>query len=173
MVTKNGTLCASMKIQMPTMDCSILGFAHLSSFYITSPVDHMQVVTESSASLTGRRMIFLHTDHSGLNKFSGENDGNFTLLLPEIQRMVDNGLSIVTSRYQANGEGAGNKHWMIPRAVSRLFTGRSEIIDKIKGALQDDRAQHVEQQKVFVITGLGGLGKSEICLQVANLWREE
>lgn len=48
-------------------------------------------------------MIFLNTDHSGLNKFSGENDENYALLLPEIQRMVDNGHSIVTSRHQPKG----------------------------------------------------------------------
>jgi hypothetical protein len=46
-------------------------------------------------------MIFLNTDHSGLNKFSGKNDENYALVLPEIQRMVDNGPSIVASRHQS------------------------------------------------------------------------
>lgn len=50
-------------------------------------------------------MIFLNTDHSGLNKFSGKHDENYALLLPEIQRMVDNGPSIVTSRHQSKGRG--------------------------------------------------------------------
>ena len=72
------------------------------------------------------------------------------------------------------GEVAGNKHWLVPRGVNKLFTGRSEIIDRIKGAIQDDDgAKHADKQKVFVITGLGGMGKSEICLQVANILREE
>lgn len=71
------------------------------------------------------------------------------------------------------GEAAGNKHWLVPRGVNKLFTGRSEIIDRIKAALQDDGAQHAGKQKVFVITGLGGMGKTEICLQVANILREE
>jgi nucleoside-triphosphatase THEP1 len=30
-----------------------------------------------------------------------------------------------------------------------------------------------QQDRVFVITGLGGLGKSEICLKIANEMREE
>lgn len=62
---------------------------------------------------------------------------------------------------------------MVPRGVNKLFTGRSEIIDRIKGAIQDDSARNAEKQKVFVITGLGGMGKTEICLQVANMLREE
>ena len=47
-------------------------------------------------------MISLDTDHSGLNKFSGEDDENFRLVLPEIRRMVENGGSTVTERYHAN-----------------------------------------------------------------------
>lgn len=73
----------------------------------------------------------------------------------------------------SESEAAGNKHWLVPRSVNRLFTGRSEIIDRIKGAIRDDGTQHADKQKVFVITGLGGMGKTEICLQVANTLREE
>ncbi|KFX97135.1 hypothetical protein V490_02942 [Pseudogymnoascus sp. VKM F-3557] len=133
-----------------------------------------RVVTASSATLIERRMIFLDTDHSGLNKFTGKDDENYALVLPEIQRMVDNGPSIVASRHQSKkSEAAGNKHWLVPRGVNKLFTGRSEIIDKIKGAIRNDSTQHADKQKVFVITGLGGMGKTEICLQVANILREE
>jgi len=48
-------------------------------------------------------MIFLNTDHSGLNKFSGMHDENFALLLPEIKRMVDGGPSIVIDRHRRKG----------------------------------------------------------------------
>ncbi|KFZ13047.1 hypothetical protein V502_06789 [Pseudogymnoascus sp. VKM F-4520 (FW-2644)] len=147
-------------------------------FYENTDADYAlfktRVVTASSATLSGRRMIFLNTDHSGLNKFTGKNDENYAWVLPEIQRMVDNGPLIVTSRYQSKeGESAGNKHWLVPRKVNKLFTGRSEIINRIKVAIRDNSAQNAEKQKVFVITGLGGLGKSEICLQVATVLREE
>ncbi|KFY07138.1 hypothetical protein V492_07413, partial [Pseudogymnoascus sp. VKM F-4246] len=147
-------------------------------FYEDTDADYTllktRVVTASSATLSGRRMIFLNTDHSGLNKFSGKNDENFALLLPEIQRMIDDGPSIVARRHQPKEvEASGNKHWLVPRGASKLFTGRTEIIDRIKGAIQDDSSQNSEKQKVFVITGMGGMGKSEICLQVANILREE
>jgi hypothetical protein len=51
-------------------------------------------------------MIPLDTDHSGLNKFSGEDDENFKRVLPEIRRMVEGGSSIVTERHRANGKWA-------------------------------------------------------------------
>lgn len=53
-------------------------------------------------------MIPLDIDHSGLNKFSGEDDVNFKRVLPEIQRMVEGGGSIVTERYRVNGKVAVN-----------------------------------------------------------------
>jgi adenylylsulfate kinase-like enzyme len=62
---------------------------------------------------------------------------------------------------------------MVPRAVNNLFTGRSELLDVIQDALRSDSTHCAEEQKRFVITGLGGQGKSEICLKVASLLREE
>lgn len=61
-------------------------------------------MSQQSATQLGKRMIPLDTDHSGLNKFSGEDDENFRLVLPEIQRMVKSGGSIVTERHRANGK---------------------------------------------------------------------
>jgi hypothetical protein len=49
-------------------------------------------------------MIFLNTDHSGLNKFSGGDDEKFKLVLPEIRRMIRDGSSIVAERYRAKGK---------------------------------------------------------------------
>jgi hypothetical protein len=49
-------------------------------------------------------MIALDTHHSGLNKFSGIDDENFRLVLPEIRRMVEDGPKIVAKRYLAKGK---------------------------------------------------------------------
>ncbi|KAM0130833.1 hypothetical protein ACHAO1_007614 [Botrytis cinerea] len=135
-----------------------------------------QVVSSQSATLPGKRMIFLNTDHSGLNKFSGEGDENFTLLLPEIQRMVRDGLSIVVDRHRVKDVGAasyGNVHWMVPRTINPLFTGRNELLHRIQEAIHYDSTSDLNKQKRFVITGLGGQGKSELCLQIANQMRKE
>ena len=47
-----------------------------------------KTVTPQSATLTGKRRMFLETDHSGLNKFWGEQDDNFQLFLPEVRTIV-------------------------------------------------------------------------------------
>jgi hypothetical protein len=70
-------------------------------------------------------------------------------------------------------ESAGNVHWMVPRAVNTLFTGRTELLDQIQAAFRENSTSTPKTQRRFVITGLGGLGKSEVSLNAANLMREE
>jgi hypothetical protein len=69
---------------------------------------------------------------------------------------------------------AKSVHWNIPRTINNLFTGRTEVLDKIKDSLRrSNNTLSTEQQKRFIITGLGGQGKSEICLKVADELRQE
>ena len=58
-----------------------------------------QLVDHQSASLHGKRAIYLTTDHSGLNKFRGPEDENFLLVRPEIQRMVQTAPQTIKERY--------------------------------------------------------------------------
>lgn len=46
----------------------------------------------------------MDADHSGLNKFSGHDDSNFALFLPELRRMVENSGSVVADRYRGKGK---------------------------------------------------------------------
>lgn len=62
----------------------------------------------------------------------------------------------------------GNVHWNVPRSSNTLFTGRDALLERIKSAIQNDTLE----QSVFVITGLGGLGKSEVCLRIAHEMRQ-
>jgi phage/plasmid-associated DNA primase len=62
---------------------------------------------------------------------------------------------------------------MVPRAVNDLFTGRGELLLRIQKAIHCDSTSSSDKQKRFVIAGLGGQGKSEICLQVASQMREK
>jgi len=60
----------------------------------------MQIVKPQSSGFVGAKMIYLDTDHSGVAKFSGLQDENFTLVLPEIRKMARDGPSAVIKRYQ-------------------------------------------------------------------------
>jgi hypothetical protein len=66
-----------------------------------------------------------------------------------------------------------NVHWLVSQTVNSLFTGRSELIERIQHIFRVSGSTGTTVQTRFVITGLGGQGKSEVCVQVANLMREE
>jgi hypothetical protein len=67
----------------------------------------------------------------------------------------------------------GNVHWVVSKCANSLFTGRSELITRIQDAFHPDREIIKTEQKRLVIIGMGGLGKSEVCIRAANLLREE
>jgi hypothetical protein len=67
----------------------------------------------------------------------------------------------------------GNVHWVVSKSANGLFTGRSELITRIQGAFHPEKDDITTEQKRLVITGMGGLGKSEVCIRAANLMREE
>jgi len=66
-----------------------------------------------------------------------------------------------------------NMHWRVRRPITSLFTGRTELLDRIRSVFRVRNDPNSQKQQRFVITGMGGLGKSEVCLQIANLLREE
>ncbi|KAI9677975.1 MAG: hypothetical protein M1822_008083 [Bathelium mastoideum] len=65
-----------------------------------------------------------------------------------------------------------NMHFHIPRLLNPLFTGRTEVVQEMQDAL-NTRESLPGGQRRFVLTGLGGQGKSEICIKVANLVRQQ
>jgi hypothetical protein len=66
-----------------------------------------------------------------------------------------------------------NVHWLVYQTANSLFTGRSELVDRIQHAFRLRGSTGTAVQTRLVITGMGGQGKSEVCVQVANLMREE
>ncbi|CZR68764.1 uncharacterized protein PAC_18663 [Phialocephala subalpina] len=66
-----------------------------------------------------------------------------------------------------------NQHWIVPRQINPHFTGRTQILQTLREKLctgKDDT--HEKVQKRFVIRGMGGSGKSEVCLKFAYENRE-
>ena len=114
-------------------------------------------------------MMYLDTDHSGLNKFSGKDDPNFKIVGSVIETMVRE--APLPGLCGPPTDFLENVLWLVPRIVNNLFTGRTETITKIMTSISNSR--HMRQQHRFIITGMGGQGKSEICLQIANKIRQE
>ncbi|KAJ4374688.1 hypothetical protein N0V86_007561 [Didymella sp. IMI 355093] len=144
-------------------------------FYEKRPARYgLQFVSRQSATLIGQKMMYMDADHSGLNMFRGADDKNFMLLLRELQRIVEGSKSVVADRHRSKDVlPAGNVHWMVPRAVNSLFTGRDKVVKGLQTALSKDSGPDETQQTRVVVTGIGGMGKSEVCLKVAELVRED
>ncbi|ERF73592.1 hypothetical protein EPUS_00845 [Endocarpon pusillum Z07020] len=65
-----------------------------------------------------------------------------------------------------------NEHWIVPRGSSTHFTGRAIVIEEVQERLCNPARELESKQRRFVIVGMGGIGKSEICLKVAENIRE-
>lgn len=68
---------------------------------------------------------------------------------------------------------AMNVHWTVKQRPSALFTGRDEIVQTIIDAIDPRLNDSKTLDKMFVITGMGGQGKSEVCLNVASKLRNQ
>ena len=61
---------------------------------------------------------------------------------------------------------------LVPNPSTR-FTGRMEIIAKLKGHFSTNSNDGVQKRKYFLLHGLGGIGKSQICLKFIEEMSEQ
>ncbi|OCL03456.1 TPR-like protein, partial [Glonium stellatum] len=61
-----------------------------------------------------------------------------------------------------------NIHWLVPRSVNSFFTGRTETLNRLQQELCPAGKCREVKQRRFVIVGMGGSGKSEVCLKFAE-----
>lgn len=64
-------------------------------------------------------------------------------------------------------------HWVVSRAANPWFTGREDVVQEL-GTVIDSAltAGPPEKQCQIVVSGIGGQGKSELCLQLAHRFRQ-
>jgi polynucleotide 5'-kinase involved in rRNA processing len=123
--------------------------------------------------------MYLNTDHSGLNKFHGDDDENFQLIVPVLRETIENGSSCVdmslgiqkSQKLTEKRSLSKNVHWTVSRPSNMLFTGRAELLRSIENILRQKQNELIRTQCRVVITGMGGQGKSEMCLQIADRLR--
>ncbi|KUL83171.1 hypothetical protein ZTR_10123 [Talaromyces verruculosus] len=64
-------------------------------------------------------------------------------------------------------------HWTVTRHPNRLFTGRDVILRDLESIVRKTAKDHSRREQCsIVITGMGGQGKSELCLQLVNRVRQ-
>jgi hypothetical protein len=67
-----------------------------------------------------------------------------------------------------------NIYWNVPRPTNPYFTGRRDILTELREKLcnNDEDEATPKLQKRFIIYGIGGSGKSEVCVKFAEENRE-
>ncbi|EXJ80944.1 hypothetical protein A1O3_07232 [Capronia epimyces CBS 606.96] len=64
-------------------------------------------------------------------------------------------------------------HWIVARSPNTLFTGREDILRELETTVLGAVADPLRQDRCsIVVFGMGGQGKSEICLQLAHRVRK-
>jgi len=66
-----------------------------------------------------------------------------------------------------------NEHFIVNLAVNPHFTGRYDIRKDLKENLITDRHMRPHAQERYVLYGLGGSGKTQVCLKFAQDHREK
>jgi Heterokaryon incompatibility protein (HET) len=103
----------------------------------------------------------------------GEGENAFNRLKEEInKRSGETNIAVVMpgTRLTSPGfsEPPGHAHWMVTRPTNALFTGREDLLQELDGIVRDAVKGPPDQTQCrIVISGMGGQGKSEICLQLA------
>ncbi|KAM0721473.1 hypothetical protein Q7P37_002397 [Cladosporium fusiforme] len=104
---------------------------------------------------------------------SGPNtSGNLTQKFGELQ--VDGDHNIIYQGVYSALERVETGHFIVPRSINRLFTGRSDVLQRLKSSIGSGKepSKDTDRQKRIVITGIGGVGKSEVCLKLVEEVRE-
>jgi hypothetical protein len=109
----------------------------------------------------------------------GEGDHAFIRLKEEIEKRfgkINIAVTVVRSGIGLISLGAlaplTHKHWIVTRHANPLFTGRKELLQELDGIVRDATTNPSNQtQCCIVLSGMGGQGKSEICLQLAHSLR--
>jgi hypothetical protein len=103
--------------------------------------------------------------------------GNPAVDLDTLQRMIPNDEDIgsrlgVTKLPQVNLLVLYNQHFEISHFLSPVFTGQEEVSQCLESSLALAKLPRQPVQRRFALWGLGGSGKTQICLKYAQVHRE-
>ncbi|SLM37180.1 Tetratricopeptide-like helical domain [Lasallia pustulata] len=133
------------------------------TFYETEVLFGVVVVDERSAriGLPNEKLFPVNANHRMICKIpsfeSHEHDTVCLWIAKLAKRVAEEAVPEVI---------AGNKMMEAPGAVEAKEKSSRQAL------YSDSGASNVDEQKRIVITGLGGQGKSEICLRIANITRQ-
>ena len=76
-------------------------------------------------------------------------------------------------KYERRPEKVENKYYYVPHNVSSIYTGWQSVTEYIQDSLlKPQETLEPETRKIFVLYGLGGSGKTQLCLKFVHDNRE-
>ncbi|KAF8525562.1 hypothetical protein BU17DRAFT_62707 [Hysterangium stoloniferum] len=157
---------------------AITAHFHMKFFYetlaTTLPGHISTIVPRSSAVVPGAvniEPIGMHKDHTGLSKFGSVNDDDFKSVLCAIQDMVKKAPAAVHVRWikfnDQSAENTPNGSIYIPKLCpSPNFVGQKKYLIRLRKFFAPENCLNsLPAWKRFLLYGMGGVGKTQICLQ--------
>ncbi|KAM5357609.1 hypothetical protein ACJZ2D_016088 [Fusarium nematophilum] len=134
--------------------------------FLSTPVTHKLLVTESSACLDGFGRQALDANHSGMNKFDGPHCTNFRRVKEVIKGFADGALSAVERRMTPKGDPSPTPYWNDSAFMQKIdLIGRDKEIASIHSHLSDLKTQG--KRGWVCLWGPGGIGKTQLAAAYA------
>lgn len=141
------------------------------SFYETKGMAGVGMVVEPSSATVnpaGKMVgweipIPVVGNHRDMCRFDGSQDPTYVTAVHSIQRL---------RRGKIQGGEVKNEWFIVEQIVNPHFTGRNEMRTEMRDALLGERFLGEREQKRFVLFGLGGSGKTQVCLKFAQDFRD-
>ncbi|KAI9840817.1 MAG: hypothetical protein M1837_001290 [Sclerophora amabilis] len=110
--------------------------------------------------------IAVDADHQNMCKFSSQEDFAYRKCLSHIKSLLRD--KAIVKQEISQGR---NKHYMVPYSVTPIYSGREDIGKKLEETCLPSNSPN-EFNKCYVLYGLGGSGKTQVCLKFAQDHRE-
>ncbi|KAF7502214.1 hypothetical protein GJ744_006436 [Endocarpon pusillum] len=141
------------------------------TFYETQRLGNQVIVDKDSAilNLANEVAVGLPANHRTICKFERADSQKYITVWQAIRELCQQALVSPGRDDEPIGK-PGNVHWTVTRPLNSRFTGRGESLMRVEHAILSNlEAKDVSRR--YVITGIGGQGKSELCLKVVEKLR--
>ncbi|KAF8530241.1 hypothetical protein BU17DRAFT_60003 [Hysterangium stoloniferum] len=151
---------------------------HIKFFYetlaTTLPGHTLTIVPRSSAVVPGAvnmEPIGMHKDHNGMAKFESVNDDDFISVLSAMQDMVKKAPAAVHARWikfydQSEDTRNGPPIYVAKLCPSPSFVGQEKYLMRLRKFFAPENCLNtLPAWKRFLLYGMGGVGKTQICLK--------
>ena len=96
-------------------------------------------------------------DHRKMCQFNSREDKTYKTFVTNVKLILHGGAPEIQ-----------NEHFVVSQSENPNFTGRSDIRHLLYESLIKDRHMRKQSQDRFVLYGLGGSGKTQVCLKFAH-----